>query len=144
MTFQAKGTWEAPMTVTTTIRNFDPVVMDEPQPFGGADKGASPMEYVTAALIGCIGITLSVVSREKEFKFSNVTMEMEGQLDLRGFMGMPGVCRHFCDLHGTVVLETEESEERINEVKELVENRCPVSNLLTDAGVAANIIWKKK
>lgn len=143
MTTKAVGEWSAPMLITAKMGEFD-VVLDEPAYVGGTNKGASPMDYVTAALIGCAGITLSVVAKQMDFSFTAARFEAEGDIDLRGFAGMPGVCRHFCDFRGKFYVKTNESQERLDMVKDQVENRCPVFNLLHDAGVQTSIEWIKE
>lgn len=142
-TVKARGSWHAPMQVEGKAGEFD-VTMDEPEFLGGTNTGPSPMELVASALIGCAGITLTFVAREMDFKFNGATFEAEGDIDLRGFMGEPGVCRHFCAFRGTFVIDTEESRERLDEVRDQVESRCPVFNMFADAGVQSEIEWRKK
>lgn len=140
---RAAGTWGAPKMVKGTAGRFD-IIMDQPESIGGTDLGPSPLEIVTAALVGCAGITFGVIAKQMDFSFSGIELEADGDVDIRGFMGQPGVCRHFCNFRGTFVVETEESEERLQEVAAQVENRCPVFCLLQDAGVKMEIEWKKK
>lgn len=140
---RAAGTWYAPKMVKGTAGKFD-VIMDHSQDLGGTDMGPSPLEMVTAALIGCAGLTLGAIAKQMNFSFAGAEFEADGDVDIRGFMGQPGICRHFCNFCGTLVIETEESEERLQELAEQIENRCPVFNLLHDAGVKTEIKWKKK
>ena len=49
--------------------------------------------------------------------------------------GTADVSPHFQTVHNTIIFDTEESKERISELKILVQKRCPVYNLLKDAGV---------
>ena len=39
---------------------------------------------------------------------------------------------------------TDESEQRLAEVVEETEARCPVFNLITDAGVKTEMVWVRK
>lgn len=143
LTTHASGEWAAPKMIKGTAGKFD-IVMDQSQPLGGTDLGPSPMDMVTAALVGCTGITLPVIAKQMDFSFESAHFEAEGEIDVRGFYGQPGICKHFCSFRGTFVIETQESEERLREIAAMLEDRCPVFNLLHDAGVKTEIEWKKK
>ncbi len=118
--------------------------MDEPEELGGYDHGPSPMEFVLAALSGCTSVMISMIAQEKNFAFSGVEFENVGVLDLQGLMGVEGVSPHFQKVRFDVTLDTDENQERIQELKETVEKRCPVFNLLKDAGVEVVANWMGK
>lgn len=42
-----------------------------------------------------------------------------------------------------IVVDTDESDEALMRLKEEVERRCPLFNLLEDAGVDVESIWSK-
>lgn len=56
-------------------------------------------------------------------------------------LGAEGVSPHFQRVENTIWFETDESEERIGQLKEIVEQRCPVYNLFKDAGVKIDLNW---
>ena len=142
-TVRASGDWTAPVRVDAKAGNYPGFVMDQPEAAGGTGKGPNPMELLLAALVGCEVVTMVQVAREMEFQFSGFHCEVEGDMDLRGFMGAPGVCRYYCGLRGTVTVETDESQERLDMVRDQVESRCPVYTLLEDAGVPMDLTWHK-
>lgn len=135
------GKWDSGVKTTLRVRDFPPIVMDEPEQLGGTDEGANPMEYVLAALSGCTSVMISLIAQEKNFLFSGVDFENIGYIDLRGLQGVSGVSPHFQKVRFEVVISTEESNERIAELKDEVEKRCPVYNLLKDAGVPLEANW---
>ncbi|WP_338754203.1 OsmC family protein [Bacillus sp. FJAT-52991] len=139
-----KGTWDEGVKTSIQIRDFASVVMDEPEDLGGTDHGANPMEYVLAALTGCASVMISIISKEQNFKYSGVEFENSGVLDVRGLMGVPSVSPHFQRIRYSVQLTTEESFERVEELRQEVERRCPVYNMLKDAGVQVKSTWKIK
>jgi uncharacterized OsmC-like protein len=51
---------------------------------------------------------------------------------------------HFQTIRIEAVVTTTESEERLAEVVEETETRCPVFNLVTDAGVKTEMRWVRK
>lgn len=82
-------------------------------------------------------------SREK-FILQGISFDNTGILDLRGLLGVEGVSPHFQKVRFTVTVDTGESEDRIEELKNEVEKRCPVYNLLKDSGVELNSKWVEK
>ena len=135
------GKWEGGVKTSTYVRNFPVMVMDEPTQLGGTDEGANPMEYVLAALSGCTSVMISLIAQEINFAFRDVEFSNTGYLDLRGLMGVDGVSPHFSKINFQVAILTEESEERLEQLKLLVEKRCPVYNLLRDAKVQIQAEW---
>jgi uncharacterized OsmC-like protein len=131
----AKGKWESGVKTNINIRNFPAFSMDEPVELGGVDAAPNPLEYVAAALNGCNGVMIPLVAKELNFTFSGI--------DIRGLMGEEGVTTHFQKVRFHVNIQTEESEERVEQLKNEVERRCPVLNLLLDAGVKVDTKWSK-
>jgi uncharacterized OsmC-like protein len=140
----SSGKWEGGLKTAINVREFSPIIMDEPQALGGTDDGPNPMEYVIAALSGCTSVMISIIAQEKQFAFQGVAFENTGILDLRGLMGVEGVSPHFQKVRFTVTIDTQENEERIEELKNEVERRCPVYNLLKDAKVELDTKWIRK
>ena len=99
------------------------------------------MEYVLGSFNGCILIVIELIANEIEFSFRDLTSESVGTVDRRGMFGTADVSPHFQTVNNTIVFDTDESEERIQELKQLVQKRCPVYNLLKDAGIAIDLHW---
>ncbi|WP_175986511.1 OsmC family protein [Bacillus sp. Marseille-Q1617] len=138
-----KGKWVEGMKTNVQARDFA-FIVDEPEALGGTDQGANPVEYVLAALSGCTSVVIALIAKELDFKYEDATFENEGTLDLRGLNGVEGVSPHFQTVTFDVTIVTDESEERLDELKSKVEKRCPVYNLLKDAGIALESNWVKK
>lgn len=125
----------------TTIRNFPPVVMDEPPGLGGQDAGPNPMEFVLASLVGCFSVMIRIIAAEMSFSYTTSRFELQGELDVRGLMGVPGVRADFSMVSGRVILDTPEPSDRIAELRETVEARCPVCSMLRNANTRIEIAW---
>lgn len=138
---QAQTTWQSGVQSISQIRDFAPVVMDEPVALGGKDTGANPMEYLVAALNGCKAVMIPLIAKELKFEFSALRFDSQGTIDLRGLMGVEGVSPHFQQLNFTVYIETDESEQRLAALEKAVATRCPVYNLLKDANVQLQTQW---
>ena len=126
------------------IRDFAAVVTDEPATAGGSDLGPTPFEMTLAALIGCEGVMIHGVASTMGFEYEGVEFEAAGQFDLRGPRGVPGVRPFFEWVELSVTLFTSEPPERIERLAKNVENRCPVMNLMRDAGTEVRVTWDVK
>lgn len=123
---------------------FGTTVTDEPIAHGGTSEGPSPLQAVVGALCGCESVTFHRTAKEMDFAYEGIEFEAEFTIDIRGRMGMRGVRQHFQTVRVEAVVRTDESGERLTEVVEETEARCPVFNLLDDAGVDLQVRWVRK
>lgn len=137
----ATAKWEAGIRSVNRVRDFDPFLMDEPVELGGTDTGATPLEYIAAALNGCKAVMIPLIAEEQNFTFTELNFDTTGILDIRGLMGEEGVKTYFQKVRFTLEITTEETEEAINKLKAEVERRCPVYNLFADAGIPVDAKW---
>lgn len=140
----AKAEWNEGIQSTNTIRNFETFTMDEPVNLGGKDAGATPLEYVSAALNGCKAVMIPLIAKELNFSFSGISFETAGYVDFRGIMGEEGIRTYFQNVDFTVEIETTESDDTLEKLKAEVERRCPVYNLFVEAGITVNTKWIRK
>lgn len=139
----AQSRWQNGLQTHSQIRDFAPVIMDEPAELGGENQGPNPLEFLLASLNGCKGVMIPLIAKELEFEFSELTFDTQGVVDLRGLMGQEGVSTHFQSLTFMVRIKTPESEERLQALQQAVAARCPVYNLLRDAKVALQTQWSR-
>lgn len=138
------GEWTSGVQTSVAIRSFEPIIIDEPKNLGGTDEGPNPVELVLAGLSSCTSVMISIIAKEQGFVYDAVTFNNSGELDLQGLMGVEGVSPHFQSVDFTVEISTFESNEKLEALKEAVEKRCPVMNLLVDAKVPVTSTWIKK
>jgi uncharacterized OsmC-like protein len=127
------------MRTDLRARQFD-LIVDEPTNLGGTDAGANPMEYVLAGLAGCASVMLNMIAHEQGLAYNGASFDIRGTLDLRGLAGVPGVCRHFQKVTGSVRVVTSDAK-KLQRVAVAIEDRCPAFNLLKDAGVDITLDW---
>lgn len=120
------------------------LVTDEPEAHGGTGKGPSPLQTVLAALTGCESVTFNRTAAEFDFNYESISYEAQYTIDIRGRLGNRNVRQHFQTVRLEATVVTEESEERLREVVEETEARCPVYNLINDAGVKLEARWIRK
>lgn len=73
---------------------------------------------------------------------ASVETDATGTIDLRGFAGTADVSPHFQQLTLTLTLTTSATEPEVAELRERVLRRCPVFNLIRDAGVDLREVWQ--
>lgn len=64
------------------------LVNDEPEVLLSEDRGANPVEFVLHALAGCLTTALVYHAAARGIAVEGVTTRFEGDLDLRGFLGL--------------------------------------------------------
>lgn len=119
-------------------------VTDEPIEHGGTGEGPSPLTAVLGALCGCEGVTFNRTASDLGFSYESLDFEAEFTIDIRGRMGTRGVTQHFQTVRLQVWVTTDESTERLEEVVAETESRCPVYNLIKDAGVKLDVVWVRR
>jgi len=115
------------------IRDFS-IEVDEPPLLGGTDRAANPVEYALAALATCQEITYRLHAAALGIPLTEVSVRLEGDLDLRGFFrAADGVRPGFTEIRGHVRFDTTASPEELERLKEVVDAHCPVLDLFRNA-----------
>ena len=103
--------------------------VDEPPRLGGMDTGPNPLEYLLAALAGCLNVLGHAVAREMGFTIDSMLVSIEGNLDPVAFTGRkPGVRLGYQEIRVHFKLETSATKEILDGWAEAIEVRCPVSD----------------
>lgn len=139
--FRAKNAWIDGTHNRATIKDFygalqedtsrDPIVfeIDEPPILCGKNLGANPVEYLLAALSGCLTTSLIAHSAARGITIKNVESRYEGELDLRGFLGMSEeVPVGYKNIRIYFKIEADLSEEQKNELLKMAQKYSPVFN----------------
>ena len=129
------------MTTTIEFPGLASLTLDEPVKHGGGGQGPSPLQGVLGSLCGCEAVTFSRTAKEKNFNYNGLEFEAEFTIDIRGRMGVRSVVPHFKTVRVQVYVKTNENEARLLEVVKETEARCPVFNLIKDAGVEIECVW---
>lgn len=143
--FRAKNEWVDGSLNRTTVNEYSgacqefsresPFVMekDEPPVLLGNDRGPNPVEYVLAALAGCMTTGLVYHAAAQGIKIDSVESSYEGDLDLRGFLGMDETVRNgFENLNVTFKVKGDASPEKLRELVEISKQRSPVYDIVTN------------
>ncbi len=138
------ATTEATMMTFIDFGEYGSFATDEPIAHGGSGEGPSPLQTVLGALCGCEAVTFRRTADEFGFAYERIEFEAEFTIDIRGRMGRRDVRPHFQTIRVQATVTTPESAERLEEVVDETEARCPVFNLVTDAGVRTEMVWVRK
>lgn len=144
VTLKCRGEWQGGARTELHVRDLPPFQTDEPRQAGGTDQGPNPMEYLLGGLIGCSSVMLRMIGAEMNFAYEAATFEAEGDLDLRGYMGDPDVKPYFQRVRLVALVETDEPQERLDEVQRKIETRCPVMSLMKAAGITVDATWEAR
>lgn len=118
-------------------------IIDEGKHMGGQELGPNPLQTVLGALAACENVTARFVAREMNFDLQDISFKIKGEFDPRGFMGDASVRPYFETISVEAIVTTNEFEERMKELQEKVESRCPVYTMLKAANVEITDVWKK-
>lgn len=118
---------ETGMVVESEARGFK-AIADEPKHLGGTDTGMNPVETLLCAIGACQCMSARFFARSLKIDVEEYRVDVEGSLDSKGFLnGHSGIRPGLQEIQLTVHIKTGASQEKIDELLALVENRCPVA-----------------
>lgn len=134
---------EATLKTVIDTGEWGSFVTDEPVAHGGTGEGPSPLQTVLGALCGCEGVTFKRAAADFNLEYEGIEFEAAYTIDIRGRLGDRTVRPHFQTVKVVAKVYTSASHERLREVVEETEARCPVLNLVKDAGVDLTMVWQR-
>ncbi len=136
----------------STIRDLDPIYIDEPRSLGGFNSGPTALETGLAALNACSAMIMHIVRMELKFEMADVSFHTTGVVDSRRvemkktrkkYSEIEPVARHDREGRQEITIKSDESGERWDLFTSEVHRLCPMHALLDDAGVPVEIVWKR-
>ncbi|WP_144798320.1 OsmC family protein [Halorubrum depositum] len=104
-------------------------VVDEPSSLGGTNDGPNPVEYLIGAWAGCLNVVVHTVGEERGIDLENVSIDIEGDLDPRKFLGIDEDPRAgYQEIDVRIEVESDADEEALEALAAEVEQRCPVGD----------------
>ncbi|HEU0217490.1 MAG TPA: OsmC family protein [Stellaceae bacterium] len=101
---------------------------------GGSGLEACSGDMLLEALVACAGVTLKAVATAIDFKLKGGTVYAEGDLDFRGTLGVDRTAPvGFRDIRLHFTLDTDEPEEKQQNLLRLTERYCVVLQTLRNA-----------
>lgn len=146
------GSATNPLTVTVTSQNQGgfqsrismrdhTLIADQPYGFKGTNLGPKPSELLLAALAACQEVTWRLYAESMGIAINNMSIELRGTQDLRGFMGTDGtVPAGFVAIEGDVTIDSPATQEQLIELQKTVDAHCPVlDDLIRSVPVALDV-----
>jgi len=144
-TFRSQSHWMGGSHIRTTVRDFTqdhedrsrkkPFFMEagEPDVLLGRDEGPTPFEAVLHALASCLSISFIYHAAAQEVRIDELDLELQGGLDLRGFLGLSREVRNgFENLKATYCVKSSASKEKLDELCRLAQRRSPVFDVISN------------
>ena len=127
--FSAHGT----LTGVTEVAVHTPThafTVDEPPALGGSGSAPNPVEYALASLGSCQAITYRFWAENLGISFDKLTVTVEGDLDIRNFLGFDDSARPgFSAVRVQIGITGQEPPERYQQLATAVDQHCPVLDL---------------
>lgn len=101
-------------------RHFE-IAADEPSELLGQNSAPNPQELLMAALNACLTVGYVVNAAAMGIKVNSLEIETDGELDLRGFLGLDeSVNPGYDEVSYVVRLQADASPERLEELHKVV------------------------
>ena len=115
---------------------------DEPRELAGTDTQPNPQETLMAGLNACMMVGYSALCTLKGITLESIEIETEGELDLRGFLGLDSnVKPGYEELHYTVRIKGDGTPEQFREIHEIVQATSPnFSNLASPVKLVPKLV----
>ncbi len=117
------------------VQHAAPFVLDadEPPLLLGQDRGANPVEYLLHALAACVTSSLVYHAAAKGIRIEEVESSLEGNIDLRGFLGLdPNVRRGYRDIRMKFRVKADVPDDQLEELVHTGERFSPVFDSITN------------
>jgi uncharacterized OsmC-like protein len=131
--FSVKAKSENSTKTVVETRGFR-MTIDEPENLGGTNGGANPVEYLLAALSGCLNVVGHLIASEMGFKLNGLEIELEGDLNPAKFTGKSLEDRAgYKEVRVIMKPDTAANKETLDKWLKAVESRCPVSDNISNS-----------
>jgi putative redox protein len=132
--FRADTQLEEDVRCVARVRDFPPIVIDEPPDLGGADAGANPVELLLVALGACQEIVYSAYAAVLDIPLTSVKVNLRGYLDLRGLFGIdPAIPPGYQKILFETEVNSPADTASLRKLVHTVETHCPVLDTLVRA-----------
>lgn len=126
----------------TSVESGHVIPTDEGAHIGGTGAAPTSLETLTAALASCQSVQVVRVAEAMRFKLANLDVTCVTTSDkVPGIKGNDEVIR----IDGArleIAFDTAESDHKIERLKTLAVDKCPIGRLFQDAGITPEIVWR--
>lgn len=143
--FRAETEWTDSLKCVTAIDDFDQagerihtrefaVEGDEPEQILGERTAPNAVELLLAAIGSCLSVGYAANAAAMGIELEDVRFEMEGDVDLRGFLGISEDVRAgYSSITCTAHVSADASEAELAALRDRVESTSPLVDSVTNA-----------
>ena len=138
-----KASDQSPARTSVKVRDLE-IIVDEPEVRGGTNLGATPTETIAVALAGCLNVVGHRCAEKVDLKILNLEIDINAKFDRRGVTFEAEGIMPFPEITVSIELTTQDSDDKVREMKKLLSKHCPISTKLRQAGTNLVEDWKVK
>lgn len=131
-TFKSNVRVQDGFTLKCDNNNENHVIFDEPEAMGGKDLGMNPCEGLLSSLGACQTMAGKAFAKARGINLKDIWVEVEGDIDLSGFMGVEGVKIGFQEIRSTIHISADNTQEEIQDFVRFIERTCPVGDTINN------------
>jgi len=144
-TWRASCKWQNGTHSKTSIGNFfglgqeqqhkteSSFEADHPEIFASQDLGITPIEYVLVGLASCLTAGVAAVAQNRGIQLRSVESKLEGQMDIRGILGIDGDVRNgYDDIKVTFKIDADAPKQEIEAIVAQSQKRSAVYDVITN------------
>ena len=141
--FRTTSTWQGGGRCQSTIESFHGVGQeqkhsrvhtlqgDEPAVLLGEDIGPNAVETVLAALASCLAVGYAYSAAAQGIEIQELQFEIEGDLDLQGFLGLSNEVRPgFDNIRVRYRVKSDTPRQKLEELCDYVQRTSPVLDII--------------
>ncbi len=106
---------------------------DHPEVFAAKDQGITPIEYVLVGLASCLTAGVAAVAQNRGIQLRSVESKLEGDMDIRGILGMDRDVRNGYDnIKVTFKIDADAPKKDIEALVAQSQKRSAVYDVITN------------
>jgi uncharacterized OsmC-like protein len=153
--FKVATEWTGQTKTVSTVSGYDlggkkisrqfQIHADEPHELLGENTAPNPQELLMAALNACMSVGYAANAAAMGIKLERLEIETEGQLDLRGFLGLDSAIKAgYEEVRYTVRIKSSAPPEKLEELHQSIIKTSPnFSNFATAIRMIPNLVVNK-
>lgn len=129
--FHAEFTWQEGLLGSVKVRDFKPLLLDEPKDLGGTNKGPNPVEYLMSGIAGCFSLGVVIGASLQNITIQSIKTEADANLDMGVFFDAVRGGRHgIGDVTLKLHIKADATDEQLNTLIQHSLEYSPVLNSL--------------
>jgi uncharacterized OsmC-like protein len=123
--------WKGAFRSEARTRDLPAVPSDEPATLGGSDEAPNPVEQLLAALGNCLAVGYAANASVAGIAIRNLKIDLEGDIDLRTFLGLGEGNAGFDSIRAIVHLDSDSTPDQLAQLHRKVVGTSPVGHTLS-------------